>query len=105
MSPTATTTYTLTVTDGNGCTAPASVTVTVNVCKSSVTITSIVDNHDGTITISYRDRAGASFTLMKSSDLTLTRDSWTAVTPNQPATPGSFTITPAGNEFYVIRSN
>ena len=68
-------------------------------------IIGIVDNGDGTITINYSGGGGASFTLMRSSDPSLTRDSWTAVSPDQPATPGSFTITPVSGECYVIRSN
>ena len=74
--------------------------------KTSVTITSIVDNGDGTVTINYTGGAGASFTLMKSAVLpNPTRDTWTAVGANNSSTPGSFTVTPAGNEFYTIRSN
>ncbi len=90
VSPAVTTTYTLTVTDGNGCTAQASVTVTINVCKSSVTITSIVNNGDGTFTINYGGGAGSQFILVKSSDLNLLRDAWLPVKTNS-ATPGSFT--------------
>jgi len=81
-------------------------TVTVNApATQSVLIDSIVNNGNGTVTINYSGGSGASFTLMKTTDPTLARDSWTAVTPDEPATPGSFTITPAGNEFYLIRSN
>jgi len=74
--------------------------------KNSVTITSIVDNGDGTVTINYTGGTGASFTLMQSAVLpNPTRDTWTAVGANNTSTPGSFTVTPAGNEFYTIRSN
>ena len=67
-----------------------------------MTITSIVNNGNGTVTISYSGGGGASFTLMKSSVVpNPLRDSWTPVGANQPATPGAFTITPAGNEFYT----
>jgi len=82
-------------------------TVTVNaITKASVTIDSIVNNGNGTVTINYSGGAGASFTLMKSAVVpNPTRDSWTPVGANNPGTPGSFTTTPAGNEFYTIRSN
>jgi hypothetical protein len=74
--------------------------------KASVTITSIVKNGNGTVTISYTGGSGSSFTLMKTINLNLTRDSWTPVGTNSSSTPGSFTITPAaGNEFYAVRSN
>jgi len=73
---------------------------------ASVTITSIVNNGDGTVTINYAGGAGTSFTLMKSSVIpNPTRDSWTPVGANNASTPGSFTTTPAGNGFYTIRSN
>jgi len=73
---------------------------------ASVTITSIVNNGNGTVTINYAGGAGTSFTLMKSSVLpNPTRDSWSPVGANNPTTPGSFTTTPAGDEFYTIRSN
>jgi hypothetical protein len=75
---------------------------------ASTTISSIVNNGDGTVTINYTGGVGGSFTLMKSSVIptaTGNRDNWTPVGANQPSTPGSFTITPAGNEFYTIRSN
>jgi hypothetical protein len=88
------------------CESAASSGVTVTVCKASVTITSIVNNGNGTVTINYEGGAGASFTLMKSSVVpNPTRDSWTPVGANNPSTPGSFTVTPAGKEFYTIRSN
>ena len=77
--------------------------------KSSVTISDIINNLNGTFTINYGGGGGASFTLMKSAVVpNPTRDSWTAVGANQPSTPGSFTVTPAPTEtnlFYTIRSN
>jgi autotransporter-associated beta strand protein len=96
---------TATATASGKCVSPASSGVTVTVCKSSVTISRIVLNNNGTVTINYTGGAGASFTLMRSTSLSATRDSWTAVSPDQPATPGSFTITPVTGESYVIRSN
>jgi len=74
-----------------------------------VTITSIVNNGDGTITISYTGGAGSSFTLLKSTDVTAALSTWSAVTGTTPANPsssgsGSFTFTPAANEFYAIQS-
>ncbi|HVM50529.1 MAG TPA: autotransporter-associated beta strand repeat-containing protein [Candidatus Acidoferrum sp.] len=83
----------------------AAFTVSTCVAKASVMITSIVNNGDGTVTIKYTGGAGASFTLMESAVLSLTRDSWTPVGANNPGTPGSFTFTPSGNSFYSIRSN
>jgi autotransporter-associated beta strand protein len=87
----------------------AGVTVSVCVTKSPVNITNIVNNGDGSITISYTGGAGASFTLMESpvvpSAAGQDRDNWTPVGANQPSTPGSFTVTPSGNSFYTIRSN
>ena len=63
-------------------------------------------NGNGTVTINYTGGSGASFTLLKSSTIpTPSRDNWTAVGSNNPSTPGSFTFTPAGNQFYTIRSN
>ncbi len=81
--------------------------VTVNaVTKASVTIDSIVNNGNGTVTINYSGGAGASFTLLKSAVVpNPTRDTWTPVGADNPGSPGSFTTTPAGNEFYTIRSN
>jgi hypothetical protein len=73
-----------------------------------VIISNIVNNLNGTVTINYGGGAGTSFTLMKSNLVptpTGNRDNWTPVGANQPTTPGSFTVTPAGNEFYTIRSN
>jgi hypothetical protein len=70
-----------------------------------VTISSIINNGNGTITINYTGGAGSSFTLLKTTDLTLPRASWTPVGANNSSTPDSFTITPAGNESYAVRSN
>jgi PA14 domain len=92
----------------NGCTSAAgTTTVQVNSAPAPtpVTITEILNNTDGTVTINYQGGTGGSFTLMRTTNPSLTRDAWTAVTPNQPATPGSFTITPVAGEFYAIRSN
>jgi hypothetical protein len=72
---------------------------------ASVTITNIINNGNGTVTINYTGGSGASFTLMKTTNLNVTRDAWTPVGANNSSTPGSFTITPAGDEFYAVRSN
>ena len=71
---------------------------------SSVTISNIVNNGDGTLSINYGGGAGSQFILVNSGIVpNPTRDSWTAVKTNT-ATPGSFTITPAANAFYSIQS-
>ena len=110
-SPTSTTTYAVTVTDSFGCSgAASSVTVTVNTCKSAVTITSIVDNGDGTVNIYYNGGAGTTFTLLKSSTVPdPAKLSWTTagVLDNGSTLPGSFVNVPKSGdtEFFTIRSN
>jgi autotransporter-associated beta strand protein len=70
---------------------------------SSVTIGSIVNNGNGTVTISYSGGGGSTFTLVKSANLSTTRDAWTTVQSSS-STPGSFTFTPTGDSFYSIQS-
>ena len=92
----------------NPSTSSPAASVTVGPCgsQSPVTITSIVNNGNGTVTINYTGGAGASFTLLESSTLPNSpRSGWTPVGANNPSTPGSFTVTPSGNTFYLIQSN
>jgi hypothetical protein len=81
----------------------------VVVGKTPVTISSIVDNGNNTVTINYTNGGGASFTLLQSTVVPTSsgnRDNWTVVGSNNTSTPGSFTATKAGNSvFYTIRSN
>ena len=80
-------------------------TLTVNAPpKSSVTISNIVNNMDGTFTIKYGGGAGTQFILVQTPAFNPTRDSWVPVKTNS-LTPGSFTVPAAGgNEFYAIES-
>ena len=91
----------------NPSTSSPAASVTVGACggASPVTITGIVNNGNGTVTINYSGGAGASFTLKSSPSASAPRSTWTPVGANNSSTPGSFTTTPSGNTFYLIQSN
>jgi len=76
---------------------------TATLTPTPVTIGSITNNGDGTITIGYTGGNGSQFILVNNPNLRDTRDIWAAVQTNN-ATPGSFTVTPATNGFYSIKS-
>jgi autotransporter-associated beta strand protein len=100
VSPTATTTYYGRYEDGAPCSynsACASATVTV-VSLSPVTITNI-----NTSSINYTGGSGSQFVLLGTNNVTAPLTNWTRLYTN-PATPGSFTITPSNPEFYRIKS-
>jgi hypothetical protein len=74
--------------------------------KSSVSISNIVNNLNGTVTINYGGGGGSQFILMKSAVVptaTGNRDNWTPVLTNT-VSPGSFTTPLSGTEFYSIES-
>ena len=98
-------TYSVTATV-NGCASAAGTTIaTVNaaVSQSSVTISNVVNNLNGSLTINYGGGAGTQFILVQSQDLNRTRDSWTPIKTNS-ATPGSFTLT-GGDVSFIDPTN
>jgi hypothetical protein len=85
---------------------PAVTFAPVVVPAASVTISNIVNNLNGTVTINYGGGAGSQFILVKSAIVptaTGNRDNWTPVLTNT-ASPGSFTTPLSGTEFYSIES-
>jgi hypothetical protein len=69
-SPAATTTYTVTVTDGNGCSsAPSSVTVTVTAPPAAPNVTDVVQNPDGSISLTATGAVGAVWSLRATNNL------------------------------------
>jgi hypothetical protein len=90
-----------------------SMTITINSAVESVTITSITQNLDGTLEISYTGGSGTQFVLEKSADVTAPRSSgspsytslWTTVA-TLTSTPNTFHNVPAlaAGEFFLIES-
>ena len=73
---------------------------------SPTTISNIVNNLNGTVSISYGGGSGTQFILLKSSSLSLARDAWTPVATNS-ATPGIYPVLTVGTDepcYFIIKS-
>jgi hypothetical protein len=108
VAPVATTTYTVTVTNANGCAATSTRTITVNTPPTAFTVTGgggyCLGTDPGSLVGLSGSQSGVNYQLQRSENLQAWNDLGAMITANGPTTSHTFSLSPAVQQYFRIRT-